>query len=90
LSACSTGFGYVDIDEGVFGLQRAFRIAGAKALLVSLWDVDSHATKFLMKAFYAHYTKGMSKYESLKQAQIETQKVYPSASNWAGFVLIGE
>lgn len=90
LSACATALGDIDYGEGVYGLQRAFRIAGANAIIVSLWDVNSTSTAFLMKAFYKNYVQGQGKFESLRQAQIETQKVYPSAKKWAGFVLIGE
>ena len=68
LSACQTGLGEIKGD-GVFGLQRGFKKAGANSLLMSLWKVDDEATRLLMTLFYKNLTSGMSKYESLKQAQ---------------------
>ena len=69
LSACQTGLGEVGSD-GVFGLQRGFKKAGARTLMMSLWKVDDEATQMLMTAFYRNLTSGkMSKYESLQQAQ---------------------
>ncbi len=68
LSACQTGLGEIT-GEGVFGLQRGFKKAGAKTLLMSLWKVDDHATQMLMTQFYEHFLSGKSKHESLLLAQ---------------------
>lgn len=68
LSACETGLGEIKGD-GVFGLQRGFKKAGANSLLMSLWKVDDNATQLLMTQFYKNLTSGMSKFESLRQAQ---------------------
>ena len=68
LSACETGLGEIKGD-GVFGLQRGFKKAGANSLLMSLWKVDDEATRLLMTQFYKNLTSGMSKFESLSQAQ---------------------
>lgn len=68
LSACQTGLGEISGD-GVFGLQRGFKKAGAQSLLMSLWKVDDTATQLLMTRFYKNMATGMSKHESLKQAQ---------------------
>ena len=69
LSACQTGLGEIGSD-GVFGLQRGFKKAGANTLLMSLWKVDDDATQMLMTEFYRNLTSGkMSKYEALKNAQ---------------------
>ena len=62
--ACDTGLGEVN-SEGVFGLQRGFKLAGAKSLLMSLWKVDDEATKVLMTEFYRYLLDGKSKTESL-------------------------
>lgn len=68
LSACQTGLGEISGD-GVFGLQRGFKKAGANTLLMSLWKVDDNATQMLMTQFYANLTSGKSKFESLREAQ---------------------
>lgn len=68
LSACQTGLGDIS-GEGVFGLQRGFKKAGANTLLMSLWKVDDKATKLLMSRFYSNLIAGKSKIESLRDAQ---------------------
>lgn len=68
LSACQTGLGEIKGD-GVFGLQRGFKKAGANSIMMSLWKVDDEATRLLMTQFYKNLTSGKSKFESLKLAQ---------------------
>lgn len=68
LSACQTGLGEITGD-GVLGLQRGFKKAGAKTLLMSLWKVDDNATRMLMTDFYANLVAGMDKTEALSAAQ---------------------
>ena len=68
LSACQTGLGEITGD-GVFGLQRGFKKAGANTLMMSLWKVDDNATQMLMTQFYANLISGKSKFESLREAQ---------------------
>ena len=68
LSACETGLGEITGD-GVFGLQRGFKKAGANTLLMSLWKVDDNATQLLMTQFYKNLLAGKSKFESLREAQ---------------------
>ena len=88
LSACETGLGDIS-GEGVFGLQRAFKMAGAKSILMTLWKVDDKATQMLMTSFYSHYSKGKNKREALRCAQQELKKNgYESPHYWAGFVLL--
>ena len=68
LSACQTGLGEITGD-GVFGLQRGFKKAGANTLLMSLWKVDDNATHLLMTRFYENLLSGMDKYVALSEAQ---------------------
>lgn len=97
LSACSTATGLTSID-GVYGLQRGFKMAGVKSIIASLWDVDEYATQLLMTEFFKNYTNGNSSHESLKKAQdhvreynsndVFNQISYSSPYYWAGFILI--
>ena len=81
LSACQTGLGQVSGD-GVFGLQRGFKKAGAQTLLMSLWSVDDKATQMLMERFYSNLVSGKDKYQALHEArqylrEYETETVLP-------------
>ncbi len=92
LSACETGLG-VDINnQGVFGLQRAFYIAGAKNLIMRLWVVDDDATQILMSEFYKDWALNPAKEnisKSFKKAQAEVRKKYPHPYYWGAFTLLG-
>lgn len=90
LSACETGLGEIKGSEGVYGLQRAFKLAGAKSLIVSLWKIPDEQTSELMNYFYNNFTAGISKAESLKKAQLTMRQKYDSPFYWAGFILISE
>ncbi len=89
LSACQTGLGDITGD-GVFGLQRGFKLAGAKSLLISLWEVDDTATRILMNRFYKGILDGETKREALAHAQQEVRniKAYEMPDYWAGFILL--
>lgn len=87
LSACETGRGDVVNGEGVFGLQRAFKMAGAKKLITSLWKVPDQQTTELMVLFYKYYLATSDAAAALHQAQQAMQKKYPPFY-WASFVLI--
>jgi len=94
LSACETGLGEVRTGEGVFGLRRAFAIAGAKNLMMSLWPVSDEVTANQMKTFYGNL-KTLPPAEALRQAQVDTirdlRAKYGQASPgfWAPFILQG-
>ncbi|TAL70501.1 MAG: CHAT domain-containing protein [Bacteroidetes bacterium] len=91
LSACETGLGEVMNGEGVFGLQRAFQVAGAKNIVMSLWEVDDEATQKLMTLFYDNWLKTGNAQSSLKAAQKEMKKnpKYSHPRFWGGFVVLG-
>ena len=76
LSACETALGDVIGSEGVFGLQRAFKMAGVKKLIVSLWQVPDKETAELMTAFYTYWIQGKTIEESFSQAQADMRKKY--------------
>lgn len=90
LSACETGLGEILPGEGVFGLKRAFRAAGAASVIISLWKVPDDETRMLMELFYRNWLeKNMEKSEALAQAQ-QTMKKDSSPYYWGAFVLVGE
>ena len=91
LSACQTGLGDITSGEGVFGLQRGFKNAGAKTIIMSLWKVSDIATQHLMTSFYNHYLGGMPKEQAFRMAQGELRKVVDpgqSKPDWAAFVML--
>jgi CHAT domain-containing protein/Tfp pilus assembly protein PilF len=71
LSACDTGLGESGGGEGVFGLQRAFHVAGARSVVASLWKIDDDATQALMAEFYRNlWERKLPKLEALRRAQL--------------------
>lgn len=88
LSACETGLGYSDTSEGVYGLQRSFKLAGAKYVLMSLWDVDDRATTLLMTEFYKNILSGKSLEDALENSKKAVKMAYPSPEDWGAFVLL--
>ncbi len=87
LSACETGKGVVFAQEGAFGLQRAFRQAGARSLIVSLWKIPDEQTVELMDIFYSHLFQGDLTVVALRKAQLEMSEKY-NPYYWAAFVLV--
>ncbi|MGK7904999.1 MAG: tetratricopeptide repeat protein [Hormoscilla sp.] len=75
LIACKTGLGEISYGEGVFGLRRAFVVAGSKTLLMSLWSVPARATAYLMERFFHHLKAGLGRAEALAQAQFDVRTV---------------
>jgi CHAT domain-containing protein len=75
LSACETGLGKTAGGEGIFGLQRAFQLAGARTVVASSWKVPDLSTKELMVRFYGNlWEKKMGKLEALREAQLWVMK----------------
>jgi len=90
LSACETGLGEVRTGEGVFGLQRAFTLAGAKTLVMSLWSVPDEATRELMEDFYTRLLSGEGKADALRNAQLTLRRKYPDPFFWGAFICQGD
>jgi CHAT domain-containing protein len=92
LSACDTGVGEVRNHEGVYGLRRAFVLAGAQSLVMSLWPVSDYATRTLMADYYRNLKLGMGRGAALRQVQLDTLKknkqLHPFY--WANFIESGE
>lgn len=89
LSACESGLGDIRGDEGVFGLQRSFKIAGVKNIIVSLWKVPDKETSELMELFYTNWIdKKMTLEEAFLDAQKNMRLKYSEPYYWAAFILI--
>ncbi|QEQ01102.1 CHAT domain-containing protein [Thermosynechococcus sp. CL-1] len=89
LSACDTGRGEVVNGEGVYGLRRAFTLAGARSQVSTLWKVDDQVTRDMMVAFYQNLRRGMGRTEALRQVQLQRLKD-ESPYYWAAFVSSGD
>ena len=88
LSACHTADGAIHSD-GVYGLQRAFKKAGAGSLLMSLWKIRDDVGTFFMKAFYEDLLNGSKdRHTAIEVARQTTKGKYPDPRCWAGFILI--
>ena len=92
LSACDTGIGDVKNGEGVYGLRRAFVLAGAETLVMSMWPVSDEITREIMTSYYTGLKKGLGRGEALRQTPLAMLKrkdrVHPFY--WASFIQSGE
>ena len=93
LSACDTGIGKVEGEEGITNLAEAFLVSGAKAVVASLWSADDTFTSALMKRFYTHLAQGEDKATALRDAKLDLLAKYGAQVSpyyWGAFVLIGD
>ncbi len=92
LSACESALGEYGFDDGLIGLQRGFKIAGANTILMSIDKVDDEATRILMVEFYRNLMSGKTKHQSLKDAQKYLRSVddgkYNDPKYWASFIML--
>jgi CHAT domain-containing protein len=96
LSACDTGIGKTTSGEGVLGLRRAFQIAGARTLIMTLWSVaDDDATQWMQALFECWLQDGMSTAESVREATLRVLKARRRLHqsdhpyHWGAFVASG-
>src|SRR6266850_2437877 len=93
LSACNTGVGKLQGEEGVTNLVEAFLVSGAKAVVASLWSADDTYTLDLMERFYTHIAEGQDKAAALRQAKLDLLAKYGRQVPpyyWGAFVLLGD
>ena len=89
LSACETGLGDIEGSEGVYGLQRAFKMAGVDVIIMSLWEVPDAETAEFMSLLYTTWAKNKSLRHAFNQAQKEMRTTYSSEPlKWAAFVML--
>jgi CHAT domain-containing protein len=92
LSACDTGLGEVENGEGVYGLRRAFVLAGAESLVMSLWAINDYSTRRLMVEYYKNLKRGMGRGAGLRAVQLHLLKRDPDLHPyyWANFIESGD
>jgi CHAT domain-containing protein len=90
LSGCATGLNVTARGDELLGLQRGLIYAGAKSLLLTMWEVHDQSTAQFMRLFYQALLEGADKAKALQSAAIQLREQYPHPYYWAPFVLIGE
>lgn len=88
LSACKSGLGEVREGEGVYGLQRAFEVAGVDHIIMTLWNVDDDITKEFMVDFYGNLVHDKNVQQAFKKSQLHLKEKYPEVFYWGAFKLI--
>ncbi|MCM1521281.1 MAG: CHAT domain-containing protein [Muribaculaceae bacterium] len=89
LSACNTARGSSATSEGLYGLQRAFKKAGAGTLVMSLWEASELSTSIFMNSFYKNLvSNGFKRHAAFRAARAEVRRQFPEPYYWAGFVMV--
>ena len=88
LSACETARGDIVNGEGVYGLQRAFKIAGVKSLIMSQWPVDDGTTFKTVDMMYEHYLEGDNLHVAFKKALLAVREKHPEPFYWGAFIFV--
>jgi CHAT domain-containing protein/Tfp pilus assembly protein PilF len=96
LSGCDTGLGRVEPHEGVFGLRRAFQLAGARTVIMSLWPVDDESTReWMLEMYRARLKRKLDTSQSVRDASVHVLRsrrakhLSTHPFYWAGFVAAG-
>ena len=97
LSACDTGLGQLRAGEGVFGLRRAFQVAGARTVVMSLWPVEDRSARVWMRALYeGRLLQGLDTADAVREASLSVLRDRRARQQsthsfyWAGFVAAGD
>jgi CHAT domain-containing protein/Tfp pilus assembly protein PilF len=97
LSGCDTGLGRVEPHEGVFGLRRAFQLAGARTVIMSLWPVDDESTReWMLELYRARLRRKLDTSQSVRDASVHVlrsrraKRLSTHPFYWAGFVAAGD
>lgn len=90
LSACETGMGRVENGDGVYGLQRAFLIAGTQSVIMSMWKVNDQTTMELMRDFYEKLAVAKDKHLAFRAAQLDLKEKHPNPKYWGAFNIAGK
>lgn len=90
LSACETGLGEIRNGEGVYGLQRAFQIAGTSSVMISLWQVSDEVTQKLMTNFYKYWLETGDKHKAFTRSQLEIKQKYSAPFYWGAFIMVNK
>jgi CHAT domain-containing protein len=89
LSACDTGRGDVKLGQGVYGLRRAFVVAGAETVVMSLWQVEDQTTSTLMETYYRNLMAGQGRATAMRDAMRALRRTLPHPHYWAPFIVVG-
>jgi len=89
LSGCQSGVSEVTGADDLLGLMRGFLYAGARSMLLSLWNVNDDSTTDLMTRFYEEWRQGTAKSVALRHAMLAVREIAPDPFHWAPFFLVG-